>query len=83
VLNLFTHVDLQIQTDASVSSLIGDVEMEHPNKLIESFTGVVDLGKLGREPVQASNILLRGCVLRNTDWIIGTTTHAPINYFHF
>eukprot|EP01034_Spumella_vulgaris_P024823 gene24823-31210_t len=55
-----------IQTDASVSSLIGDIEMEHPNKLIESFTGVVDLGKLGREPVQANNILLRGCLVVNT-----------------
>ncbi len=44
--------------------------MEHPNKLIESFSGVVTLGT-HREPIQGGNVLLRGCVLRNTDWIIG------------
>jgi phospholipid-transporting ATPase len=50
----------------------GTVEMEHPNKLIDSFAGVVDLGpEIGRVAVQVSNVLLRGTVLRNTDWIIG------------
>lgn len=46
--------------------------MEHPNKLIDSFAGVVDLGsEMGRVAVQVSNVLLRGTVLRNTDWVIG------------
>lgn len=45
--------------------------MEHPNKLIDSFTGVIDLGPDGRDAVQPTNLLLRGCVLRNTDWVIG------------
>lgn len=46
--------------------------MEHPNKLIDSFAGVVDLGSdIGRVAVQVSNVLLRGTVLRNTDWVIG------------
>ena len=46
--------------------------MEHPNKLIDSFAGVVDLGStIERVAVQVSNVLLRGTVLRNTDWVIG------------
>ena len=54
----------------------GKIEMEHPNKLIESFSGVVQLDCIGREPIQASNILLRGCVLRNTDWVIGLVVNT-------
>jgi phospholipid-transporting ATPase len=45
--------------------------MEHPNKLIDSFTGIIDISRFGREPIQPANVLLRGCVLRNTDWIVG------------
>lgn len=67
---------LQIRNEADLNTLTGDIEMEHPNKLIESFSGVIDLGKLGREPVQASNVLLRGCVLRNTDWIYGVVINT-------
>jgi magnesium-transporting ATPase (P-type) len=56
---------------SDLHSLKGEIEMEHPNKLIESFTGTLDLEGYGKEPVQPTNILLRGTVLRNTDWIIG------------
>lgn len=51
--------------------------MEHPNKLIDSFSGVLDLGhERGREPLQPNNILLRGCTLRNTDWVIGVVVNT-------
>ncbi len=50
--------------------------MEHPNKLIDSFNGVIDLKGTGRDPIQHSNILLRGCVLRNTDWVIGIVANT-------
>lgn len=50
--------------------------MEHPNKLIDSFNGVVDIKTFGRNPVQHSNVLLRGCVLRNTDWMIGIVVNT-------
>ena len=57
---------------SALKKLHGVLEMEHPNKLIDSFVGVVDLGpEVGRVPIQVSNVLLRGTVLRNTDWIIG------------
>jgi phospholipid-transporting ATPase len=50
--------------------------MEHPNKLVNSFNGVIDLGKIGREPIQHQNLLLRGCALRNTEWIIGVVVNT-------
>jgi len=56
-----------------LSSLKGEIEMEHPNKIIEQFSGVLDLSlcQHERESIQPNNVLLRGCVLRNTDWVIG------------
>jgi len=50
--------------------------MEHPNKLTDSFNGVLDIDGYGREAVQLTNVLLRGCVLRNTDWIIGLVVNT-------
>jgi phospholipid-transporting ATPase len=50
--------------------------MEHPNKLIDSFGGVIQLDGIGREPIQSTNLLLRGCVLRNTDWVIGLVVNT-------
>ncbi|RYH06679.1 hypothetical protein EON65_42580 [archaeon] len=61
----------KIKNEGDLAMLVGEVEMEHPNKLIDSFNGVVDLGRLGRDPIQHSNVLLRGCVLRNTDFVYG------------
>eukprot|EP01041_Mallomonas_annulata_P003040 gene3040-5957_t len=54
-----------------LNKIKGEIEMEHPNKVIEQFSGVLDLGTNGRETIQMNHVLLRGCVLRNTDWIIG------------
>lgn len=66
----------QIKNDASLADLRGDVEMEHPNKLIESFNGVLSLPGLGREVIQPSHILLRGCVLRNTEYVYGLVVNT-------
>jgi phospholipid-transporting ATPase len=64
-------ISLQAGGDGFVKSLDGQIEMEHPNKLIDSFTGVIELNEFGRESILAGNIILRGCVVRNTDWVIG------------
>ena len=62
---------------SALKDLHGTLEMEHPNKLIDSFSGVMDLGPdLGRAPVQPINMLLRGTVLRNTDWMIGLVVNT-------
>ena len=62
-----------------LDGITGQVEMEHPNKLVESFTGVVDYSsskKAGREALSPNNILLRGCVVRNTDWVVALVVNT-------
>jgi len=64
----------RVREGADLNSLSGTIEMEHPNKRIDDFTGsykVTHLGTEHQEPVNSSNVLLRGCVLRNTEWVIG------------
>ena len=60
-----------IRSEADLANLHGEIIMEHPNKLIESFTGTLDAGSLGKEPIQPHNVLLRGCSLRNTEYVMG------------
>lgn len=54
----------------------GNVEMEHPNKLIDAFTGVMDIEGLGRTAISPNNVLLRGCSLRNTEWVVGVVANS-------
>jgi phospholipid-translocating P-type ATPase (flippase) len=50
--------------------------MEHPNKLIDTFSGVIDLLNIGRYAIEPQNVLLRGCVLRNTEWVVGIVVNT-------
>ena len=54
----------------------GTIEMEHPNNLIDSFTGVATLDNEAATPILPNNLLLRGTVLRNTDSIIGVVVNT-------
>ncbi|RHY20434.1 hypothetical protein DYB32_010120, partial [Aphanomyces invadans] len=62
-------------TEAEVLALHGRVECEVPNKAISRFAGsfFVDLldGSVANDPISIKNILLRGCQLRNTEWMYG------------
>ncbi|CAN0410979.1 unnamed protein product, partial [Hapterophycus canaliculatus] len=76
----------RVSTPRDAASLRGRVVMEHPNKLIDNFTGTIEVegadpdgGSCRRGPffpsrmelIQTRNLLLRGCVLRNTRWVVG------------
>eukprot|EP01036_Dinobryon_divergens_P026423 gene26423-35074_t len=76
--NALPNTYAKIREPGQLSELVGQVEMEHPNKLIDAFTGVVDLTKckLGREPINPNSVLLRGCVLRNTEWAFGLVVNS-------
>jgi len=72
-----------LTTESAIAFLVGlegVVEMEHPNKLVDSFTGVVDVSKsrpsVCREALSPNNVLLRGCALRNTDWVVGLVVNT-------
>ncbi|ETV92051.1 hypothetical protein H310_13577 [Aphanomyces invadans] len=66
---------LHAQTEADIHALHGRVECEVPNKVISRFNGsfFVDLldGSVANDPISIKNILLRGCQLRNTEWMYG------------
>jgi magnesium-transporting ATPase (P-type) len=52
--------------------------MEHPNNLIDSFTGVLTSEVIpdARLAISPNNLVLRGCVLRSTDWIVGVVLNT-------
>ena len=100
----YSALTFQAADIADIQFLKGTLEMEHPNKFINSFSGVITLeGKrfflccyaaaipnlllltlvffhcstgMDPEPIGPHNVLLRGCVLRNTDWIIGCVVNT-------
>ncbi|KAH9102893.1 hypothetical protein LEN26_015425 [Aphanomyces euteiches] len=53
----------------------GTVVCETPNPYINKFAGNIDVWVAGqewpKEPLSIKNVLLRGCTLRNTDWVYG------------
>lgn len=68
-----------------VTKFRGHVECELPNGLIEKFTGTLHLQSNNNQseqkafPLSSQNILLRGCTLRNTDWVIGIVLNTGVD----
>lgn len=54
------------------------IECEQPNAEIYKFTGYIKQTDKEEDkvPVNQNNIILRGCVMRNTDWIEGIVVYA-------
>ncbi|XP_002961083.2 phospholipid-transporting ATPase 3 [Selaginella moellendorffii] len=48
----------------------GVIECEQPNNSLYTFTGNLVMGKQTL-PLSPNQILLRGCSLRNTEWVVG------------
>ncbi|XP_010529938.1 PREDICTED: phospholipid-transporting ATPase 1-like [Tarenaya hassleriana] len=56
-------------------SEFGLIKCEQPNRNIYEFTATMEFN--GQQlPLSQSNIVLRGCQLKNTDWIIGVVVYA-------
>lgn len=57
------------------SIVSGAIKCEQPNRNIYEFTANMEFN--GQKfPLSQSNIVLRGCQLKNTDWIIGVVVYA-------
>ncbi|EQC29081.1 hypothetical protein SDRG_13241 [Saprolegnia diclina VS20] len=63
---------------SALLGLRGHVHCEHPNAAINSFQGVLALktnedekSEMKKEAIPYKSVLLRGCTLRNTEWIVG------------
>uniref|UniRef100_M4BW85 Phospholipid-transporting ATPase n=1 Tax=Hyaloperonospora arabidopsidis (strain Emoy2) TaxID=559515 RepID=M4BW85_HYAAE len=76
---------MHVQTAAQVAALSGQLRCENPNKAIGRFDGtllvtgggkVAAVTDLQPQPIAMKNVLLRGCQLRNTDWIYGLVVNT-------
>nr|XP_027188150.1 phospholipid-transporting ATPase 1-like [Cicer arietinum] len=76
--NLKTRYAKQ-ETASAVSSEVCDVSgiirCEQPNRNIYEFTANIEFNGI-KFSLSQSNIVLRGCQLKNTDWIIGVVVYA-------
>jgi phospholipid-translocating P-type ATPase (flippase) len=67
----------KVTDNESLAQLRGWVRMEHPNNLIDSFTGVLECDQFGgKMALQPVNVVLRGCVLRSTEYIVGLVVNT-------
>lgn len=75
--NLKTRYARQ-ETTSAVSegcTFSGLIRCEQPNRNIYEFTANMEFNG-HKFPLSQSNIVLRGCQLKNTDWIIGVVVYA-------
>ncbi|KAG4992835.1 hypothetical protein JHK87_026292 [Glycine soja] len=76
--NLKTRYARQ-ETASAVASeacdVFGVIRCEQPNRNIYEFTANMEFNGL-KFSLSQSNIVLRGCQLKNTDWIIGVVVYA-------
>nr|XP_020137704.1 phospholipid-transporting ATPase IC [Microcebus murinus] len=67
--------DQYLQTEDTLATFDGFVECEEPNNRLDKFTGTL-LWRKKSFPLDADKILLRGCVIRNTDFCHGLVIFA-------
>eukprot|EP01133_Synstelium_polycarpum_P011475 gene11475-13378_t len=68
-----------LRTEEDLALFRGFIECEHPNNVIYVYHGAVALGSDPTDPkypLNSTQTLLRGCILRNTDWIYGTVVYT-------
>ncbi|KAF2070558.1 hypothetical protein CYY_008121 [Polysphondylium violaceum] len=66
-----------LRDEQDLSRFNGTIECEHPNNVIYVFNGTVRMTEEGtRYPLNNNQTLLRGCVLRNTEWIYGVVVYT-------
>uniref|UniRef100_A0A2K6UJF6 Phospholipid-transporting ATPase n=1 Tax=Saimiri boliviensis boliviensis TaxID=39432 RepID=A0A2K6UJF6_SAIBB len=67
--------DQYLQREDALAAFDGFIECEEPNNRLDKFTGILSWRKT-RFPLDADKILLRGCVIRNTDFCHGLVIFA-------
>ncbi|DBB09563.1 hypothetical protein WJX82_007159 [Trebouxia sp. C0006] len=65
--------------DARTFAASSWVECEKPNERLYVFEGAVVKADGSRDALDVANLLLRGCTLRNTDWVIGLVLFAGLD----
>uniref|UniRef100_A0A2K5EZV5 Phospholipid-transporting ATPase n=1 Tax=Aotus nancymaae TaxID=37293 RepID=A0A2K5EZV5_AOTNA len=67
--------DQYLQREDALAAFDGFIECEEPNNRLDKFTGILSWRKT-KFPLDADKILLRGCVIRNTDFCHGLVIFA-------
>ncbi|KAL7691407.1 putative P-type ATPase, subfamily IV, P-type ATPase, A domain superfamily [Plasmopara halstedii] len=60
----------------NLAKMKGVVRCEHPNNAINSFQGVLELVGKDNAAIPYESIILRGCIIRNTDWVHGVVLNT-------
>ncbi len=74
---------------SDLNGVHGVVECEVPNPYLDKFAGSLVVKSQvesdepskyeeNKEPITSKNVLLRGCVLRNTDWVVGLVLNTGL-----
>jgi len=66
----------QFIENPNLMRLVGHIEIDPPNSDLYSCNGALDLGLQNKIPLSVKNLLLRGAVLKNTDWVIGAVIYT-------
>ncbi|KAG8063535.1 hypothetical protein GUJ93_ZPchr0003g18448 [Zizania palustris] len=74
--NLKTRYAKQETMSTPTEALTGVIKCEKPNRNIYGFLATVDLDGRRAVSLGTSNIMLRGCELKNTAWAIGVAVYT-------
>lgn len=66
----------EFQNENALSSLRGEFHCDLPNSDIYKFSGLLRLENFDPLPIGTQQLLIRGTLLRNTEWIIGLVTYT-------
>ncbi|KAH0790977.1 P-type ATPase [Histomonas meleagridis] len=66
---------LHINSEESSSTFESTIECDEPNKLLYTFNGNIIINE-SQHPLDNKQILLRGCILKNTQWAIGVVVYT-------
>lgn len=73
--NLKTRYSRQETSLMPLGSVSGVIRCEQPNRNIYEFTANMELNG-HKVSLSQSNIILRGCQVKNTEWVIGVVVYA-------
>lgn len=63
----------------SVSKFSGCITCDAPNNSLHSWQGKMSVPGFPDQSVDMDNFLLRGCVIRNVDWVLAVTVYTGVN----
>jgi phospholipid-translocating P-type ATPase (flippase) len=66
-----------VQTADAATRLTGELVCDHPNNLLYTFNGYLErTGDTVQYPIDNNQVFLRGCILRNVEFVIGVVVYT-------